>query len=85
MVVPVTEDVNNGTSHLLQMQKGAVTLGHSVAVFCKTKHGFQYNPAVTLVGVCSSYLKSYVHTKSACECCGSFVPNHQKLEAIRYF
>ena len=50
----------------------------------KLKHGFQCHPVVTPIGLCSSHLKSYVYTKSACKYYGSFFPNHQELEAVRH-
>lgn len=59
-----TQSNRNSYSLLMGMKDGAVPLEDSLTVFYKTKHSLTYKPAIALLGIYSSELKTYVHIKT---------------------
>ena len=56
----------NGNLHtwLVKTQNGTGTLKHSSAVSLKVKNKLTYDPAISLPGIYSREMKTYVHSKT---------------------
>ena len=61
---------NNRNSHsvLVGTQNGPLTLEDSLAVSHKVKHNLICNPAIIILSIYPSELKTYFHTKATHQC-----------------
>ena len=59
-----TESNRNSRTLLVGVQNDTATLEDGLAVSTKAKHSLPYDPAVELLGIYPTGLKTYAHTKT---------------------